>query len=85
MCPSFFPSLKKVCVPGGRKYRISTGSGGEFILMIALGLVAWSGGYIGSRGGFRAILRSVMGSYDLAVEHYQRACGNKLPGLIVAA
>ena len=40
--------------------------------MIALGLLAWSGGYIGSRGGFRAILRSVMGSYPLTVEAYQR-------------
>jgi len=66
------PITEKIFVLGARKYRISTGTGGEFILMVVLGLVAWSGGYIGSRGGFRAILRTVMGSYDLAVEAYQR-------------
>lgn len=65
------PITEKIFVLASKKYRISTASRGEFILMIFLGMVAWSGGYIGSMGGFRGLLSAFLGSYDMARGHFE--------------
>jgi membrane-bound metal-dependent hydrolase YbcI (DUF457 family) len=66
------PISEKIFVLASQKYRIKVGSRNEFILMIALGLVGWGGGYIGSRGGMRTMLQAFLGNYQMAVERYMR-------------
>jgi inner membrane protein len=64
------PFSEKVCVLFDRKWRIVTGSRKELVLLVLFGMVAWSGGYIGSMGGMRALLGALTGSYAMAYQKY---------------
>jgi hypothetical protein len=62
----FTPITEKIFVLAKRAYRIATGSRAEMIfLTLAIG-------HVSSRGGFRAMMLSLMGNYQMAVEAYQR-------------
>ena len=65
------PITEKIFVLGSRKFRIPTASKNEFVLMMVFGMVAWGGGYIGSKGGVRAIFDALIGSYDMARQYYE--------------
>ncbi len=65
------PFSEKIFVLASKKYRIRTSSKAELAIMVVLGLVAWGGGYMGSSGGVRTLLASVLGSYEMAVQHYE--------------
>ncbi len=65
------PLTEKIFVLASKKYRFNTASKAEFVLMICLGMVAWSGGYIGSMGGMRGLVVTLLGSYDMARGYYE--------------
>ena len=67
----FAPVSEKIFVLASRRYRFNAGSRNEFILMVCLGMLAWSGGYIGTMGGMRGLLAAFIGSYDLAKSRYE--------------
>ena len=66
------PFSEKVCVLFNRSWRILAGSRKEFFILVILGLVAWSGGYIGTFGGLKAVIGEIVGSYQIAYERYLR-------------
>lgn len=66
------PITEKIFVLASKKYRLETGSRGEFILMMIFGFIAWGGGYIGSQGGIRTMLQTFLGDYAMAKEQYER-------------
>jgi len=55
-----------------RAYRIATGSRAEMIFLAFLVFCTLAIGHVSSRGGFRAMMLSLMGNYQMAVEAYQR-------------
>jgi membrane-bound metal-dependent hydrolase YbcI (DUF457 family) len=69
---ALMPFSERVCVLFDHKWRMVAGSRGELFLLCALGLVAWSGGYIGSTGGLRAMIGNLTGSYKIAYQQYER-------------
>ena len=71
------PFSEKICVIFSRNWRIITSSRNEFFVMAILGVMAWSSGYIGSTGGIRAMLGTLIGSYDIAHQQYLSA-GTKI-------
>jgi inner membrane protein len=64
------PITEKVFVLASRKYRIKTGTGPEFVLLVIFGAIGWGGGYMGTMGGLKAMLQYVIGSYEMAVNTY---------------
>lgn len=67
------PFSEKSCVLVKRNWRFYAGSREELFLMCALGILAWSGGYIGSMGGLRGLLSVLTGSYQIAYQQYTGA------------
>lgn len=67
------PFSERVCVLFRRQWRIVTGSRQELVLMCVLGALAWSGGYIGSMGGMRAMIGVLTGSYKIAHQQLKSA------------
>jgi len=65
------PFTEKIFVLASKKYRIRTSSKSEFVVMMGLGLVAWGGGYMGSMGGIRTLIATFIGSYEMAIQHYE--------------
>ena len=67
---ALMPFSEKVCVLFSRKWRFVTGSKNELFLLIILGAIAWSGGYISSLGGIRTLVGVLTGSYQIACQQY---------------
>lgn len=70
--PMFTPITEKIFVLAKRAYRIATGSRAEMIFLAFLVFLTLAIGHVSSRGGFRAMMLSLMGNYQMAVEAYQR-------------
>jgi inner membrane protein len=67
---ALMPFSEKVCVMFGRRWRFAAGSKNELFLLIALGIIAWSGNYIGNLGGLRTLVGLITGSYQVAYQQY---------------
>ena len=70
----FWPSPIRVVAPGNRNWRLEVGSKAEMMLLSAL-LLLTVALYPLSHLGFRDALQSVVRSFDISVEQYQRQIG----------
>ncbi len=66
------PFSEKVCVLFDRRFRLATGTQAELALLVVFGSFAWAGHYIGTMGGFKALLGTITGSPKMAIEQYRR-------------
>ena len=69
----FRPISDKVFVMANKKYRIKVGSRSELVLMVFLIFLALGSFEISQKGGFRQIIRDMMGDYNVVLSDYQRA------------
>lgn len=70
----FWPSPMRLVAPGNRNWRMAVGSKAEMILLSGL-LVLTVAFYPLSHIGFRDALQTVLRSFDISVEQYQRQIG----------
>ena len=70
---ALLPISEKVCVLFSRNWRFPVGSRNELVFLVVLGLCAWGGAYIGSIGGFRALVGVLTASPRAAADRYLEA------------
>ena len=68
---ALMPFSERVCVLFSRKWRFPAGSRKELFLLVALGSLAWAGGYLGALGGLRGALAYVVASPHLALQQWE--------------
>jgi len=68
---AIMPFSERVCVLFSRKWRFPTGSRQELFLLVALGSLAWAGGYQGAFGSLRGALAYVVASPRLALQQWE--------------
>lgn len=75
---ALMPFSEKVCVLFSRQWRFPCGSRNELVFLLVVGLFGWAGAYIGSAGGFRALVGTLTNSpriaYDLYLGAGQKIC-----------
>ena len=67
---SLLPFSERVCVLFSRNWRFAVGSRNELVFLVVVGLFAWAGAYIGSIGGFRALIGVLTNSPRIAYTRY---------------
>ncbi len=65
------PWTNKLFVFFKRSWRLKTGSGAEFSVLLVFGALAWAGGQVGSMGGISAMLGHLTGSPQIMLEEYK--------------
>ena len=66
------PVSEKLFVLFSRRYRLCVGSRDEFIILIVLTMLSYGSYRTSMHGGLRAIMATVIGSYDMAYSRYMR-------------
>ena len=67
---ALLPFSEKVCVLFSRNWRFPVGSRNELMFLVIVGLFAWGGAYIGSIGGFRALIGVLTNAHGIAYDLY---------------
>lgn len=65
------PWTNKLFVFFKRSWRLKTGSGAEFSVLLIFGALAWAGSQVGSMGGLSAMLGYLTGSPQIMLEEYK--------------
>lgn len=65
------PWTNKLFVFLKRSWRLKTGSGAEFGVLLVFGTLAWAGGQVGSMGGISAMLGYLTGAPKIMLEEYK--------------
>jgi len=65
------PWTNKLFVFFKRSWRLKTGSGAEFGVLLVFGALAWAGGQVGSMGGISAMLGYLTGAPKIMMEEYK--------------
>jgi inner membrane protein len=56
----------------GLKYRVKVGSKNELVIMFILALMVWGSFNLVELGGFRGMVRELIGDYNIAFNEYQK-------------
>jgi len=68
----FKPLTNRIFVMAGNKYRVKVGSKQELVVMFVLMLVVWGSFNLAEIGGFRGLVREMIGDYNIAFKEYQK-------------
>ena len=68
----FKPLTDRIFVMAGLKYRVKVGSKNELVIMFILVLLVWGSFNLAELGGFRGMVRELIGDYNIAFNEYQK-------------
>nr|WP_281201043.1 metal-dependent hydrolase [Orenia metallireducens] len=68
----FKPLTDRIFVMAGLKYRVKVGSKNELAIMFILALMVWGSFNLAELGGFRGMVRELIGDYNIAYNEHQK-------------